>query len=283
MRRQIRPSGETVSEFQNNLRLLCSYYSSIADVCRRLGINRQQFNKYLSGDASPSRHNLLRICEFFGVNEQDLTLPERRFREIINSSQSDKEQKPKFYNHIHGLDSILPNGQVNLQPYGGYYHSYYPSGGQEGHIIRALLFVGRNNDGSYYTKRISTYHLVESGRKFKVLYRYLGFPILLGERLYIYEYDTFGRDILTTTILYGAFRNRVDVLIGLQMGVAGRRSLEPAAGNVVLQYLGREISIRKALAECGIFHWQSGKIPDWVIQRLQNREVNAFLWRIPEQ
>lgn len=35
--------------FARNLRLLCSYYKSIAEVCRRLEINRAQFNRYLSG------------------------------------------------------------------------------------------------------------------------------------------------------------------------------------------------------------------------------------------
>ena len=36
-----------------NLRLLSSYYKSVAEVCRRLDINRQQFNKYLSGQTAP--------------------------------------------------------------------------------------------------------------------------------------------------------------------------------------------------------------------------------------
>mgnify|MGYP001972390984 CR=1 FL=1 len=42
---------------------------SIAAVCRRVGINRQQFNKYLAGAVRPSRHNMRRICDFFGVTE----------------------------------------------------------------------------------------------------------------------------------------------------------------------------------------------------------------------
>ncbi|EAA3799300.1 XRE family transcriptional regulator, partial [Salmonella enterica subsp. enterica] len=33
----------------NNLKLLCSHYRSIAEVCRKLAINRAQFNKYLGG------------------------------------------------------------------------------------------------------------------------------------------------------------------------------------------------------------------------------------------
>ena len=52
-----------------NLRLMCNRYTSIADICRQIKINRQQFNKYLSGQSSPSLHNLHRIAEFFGVDE----------------------------------------------------------------------------------------------------------------------------------------------------------------------------------------------------------------------
>ena len=48
-----------------NLRKLCSLHKSVAEVSRKLGINRQQFNKYLSGDAIPSLRNLRRITDFF--------------------------------------------------------------------------------------------------------------------------------------------------------------------------------------------------------------------------
>ena len=33
-----------------NLRLLCAQHGSIARVCREIEINRQQFNRYLSGE-----------------------------------------------------------------------------------------------------------------------------------------------------------------------------------------------------------------------------------------
>ena len=46
-----------------NLRLLCSHYRSIAEVCRKLAINRAQFNKYLAGQSRPTPYNLKRICE----------------------------------------------------------------------------------------------------------------------------------------------------------------------------------------------------------------------------
>ena len=61
-------------EFVANLRLLCSYYPSIADVCRRLPINRAQFNRYLSGRYYPSHAALQRICHFLALSPQT-TLP----------------------------------------------------------------------------------------------------------------------------------------------------------------------------------------------------------------
>ncbi|HEY6610672.1 MAG TPA: helix-turn-helix transcriptional regulator, partial [Pseudomonas sp.] len=53
----------------HNLKLLCSHYRSIAEVCRKLGINRAQFNKYLGDQSRPTPYNLKRICDFFGVEE----------------------------------------------------------------------------------------------------------------------------------------------------------------------------------------------------------------------
>ncbi len=48
----------------DNLRLLCSHYRSIAKVCRKLSINRAQFNKYLSGQSRPTAYNLKRPLRF---------------------------------------------------------------------------------------------------------------------------------------------------------------------------------------------------------------------------
>ena len=53
-----------IEESCGELRLLCSYGRSTSDVCRRAGINRQQFNKYLNGHARPSLPTLRRLADF---------------------------------------------------------------------------------------------------------------------------------------------------------------------------------------------------------------------------
>jgi transcriptional regulator with XRE-family HTH domain len=50
------------ANFVRNLKLMCSYAPSISEACRSMGINRQQFTKYLNGTSRPSARNLRRIC-----------------------------------------------------------------------------------------------------------------------------------------------------------------------------------------------------------------------------
>ena len=47
-------ASEMQRSFAENLRLACSYAPSVSEVCRRLDINRTQFNRYLRAAARPS-------------------------------------------------------------------------------------------------------------------------------------------------------------------------------------------------------------------------------------
>lgn len=64
--------AELRSIFGDNLRVLSDGYPSIAGLCRDLGINRTQFNRYLSGESFPRPDVLHRICGFFGVDARIL-------------------------------------------------------------------------------------------------------------------------------------------------------------------------------------------------------------------
>ncbi|MCZ4351387.1 helix-turn-helix transcriptional regulator [Roseovarius aestuarii] len=58
--------------FGDNLRKLSADYPSVAGLCRDLGINRTQFNRYLTGESFPRPDVLHRICAFFGVDARIL-------------------------------------------------------------------------------------------------------------------------------------------------------------------------------------------------------------------
>jgi transcriptional regulator with XRE-family HTH domain len=57
--------AEPHAMFGRNLRLLGQPYASVSALCRELGINRTQFNRYLSGESFPRPDILQRICAYF--------------------------------------------------------------------------------------------------------------------------------------------------------------------------------------------------------------------------
>lgn len=61
--------------FGQNLRILCAGQPPVAELCRRIGINRTQFNRYLAGEAFPRPDVLQRICSHFGVDARILLEP----------------------------------------------------------------------------------------------------------------------------------------------------------------------------------------------------------------
>jgi len=83
-----RSPAELRNMFGANLRILSRNYASISDLSRRLGINRTQLNRYLSGESFPRPDVLDRICSFFDVDARILLEPVEaltRNRLVLNS------------------------------------------------------------------------------------------------------------------------------------------------------------------------------------------------------
>jgi transcriptional regulator with XRE-family HTH domain len=80
---------ESKENFARNLVVLCKSFSSVAEICRRSGVNRQQFNKYLSGKHLPNGRVRAQIAAFFQVEEDDLFKSPARFDELIEGPRLD--------------------------------------------------------------------------------------------------------------------------------------------------------------------------------------------------
>ena len=70
-----RSPAELRSMFGENLRELSQAFPSVSELSRQLGINRTQFNRYLSGESFPRPDVLARICKFFDVDARVLLEP----------------------------------------------------------------------------------------------------------------------------------------------------------------------------------------------------------------
>jgi transcriptional regulator with XRE-family HTH domain len=68
-------SASVYKNFAENLLALSVRNVSIAKTCRDLNINRQQFNKYLSGNVLPNEATLERITKLFNINALELFKP----------------------------------------------------------------------------------------------------------------------------------------------------------------------------------------------------------------
>ncbi len=81
------------SIFGQNLRILAAKEPSISDLCRKLSINRTQFNRYLSGETSPRPLLLKRICEYFDVDARILLEPIGKQKKTTNDNYNSAMSK----------------------------------------------------------------------------------------------------------------------------------------------------------------------------------------------
>lgn len=262
--------------FSKNLRLLCSYYKSIAEVCRRLQINRSQFNKYLNGSSAPSKYILRTICDFFGVEEYEIFLPHSQFVQIVQvrpNTQAQPEQK-QFIAHIEKLQAL---GQGRFDQYIGFYFEIYYSMAFPGKLLRNLVQISRQQ-GEVVYRRIERLKPLDGGKTFHA--RYLGCAFFLSERIFMIDYESLTGNELTQTILYPTYKNRIGRLSGLRLGVSGSSRRDPACVRVAYDYLGKHVDLRKALRLCGLFPAESPLFDDHLKQLIDNRSTmneNLFL------
>jgi transcriptional regulator with XRE-family HTH domain len=252
------PENDEVSDLVANLRFASSHHASISEVCRRLGINRPQFMKYLSGASYPSRHNLRRICDFFGVDEFEMLMPHQQFRGILRLRPGKDNEAPNLPWQMRDLLQLAQRQRAELSRLVGWYYVHYHSASRPGSILRSLMTIHPWRDYTCY-RRIERLNV--GGEQLRPdVYKYSGVIIMVGDRLHLLDQETVTVSELSHTILYPSYRNRVQLLTGMTMGVSGADSHHTFASPVLVEALGRVINPRKALRSCGLFEPDSPEL-----------------------
>ena len=245
------------SDFPRNLRLLCSFYRSIADVCRRMGVNRAQFNKYLNGDSRPSNFTLNKICNFFGVEAHEILMPHEQFSQIVRVRNTQESTTPPLQPFDADIARLMRASQGHADKYLGYYFEYHFSMTFQDHIIRSLLSIETDGEG-YYFQRFERMRYPDRDEWYKSRYR--GMLFFLSERIFLIGYEALTHNEIAQTVLYPTYKSRVSYLSGLKLGVSASDRREPVCTRVVLESLGRNISLRSAVKLCGVFGPESAEI-----------------------
>lgn len=252
---------ESLDGFAKNLKLLCSFYPSIAEVTRRLNVNRSQFNKYLTGRHRPSAHLLRRLCDFFGVEDYEIFLPHEQFRQIVALRPQGDADEPGQDTTVHNPHlAVLAHASSDSQlaRYCGYYFEYSYSMSKPGKILRSLAYIGQEGN-HFYHRRLE--RLTAPGPVRRPIHcKYLGATLFLQDRLFLMDYESLTANEVSQTILYPSYQNRITRLTGLKMGAAAREQRTPACTRVLWDYLGRNIQPGRAFRRCGLFDPQNPEI-----------------------
>ena len=97
--------------FGDNLRHLSAAYPSVAGLCRDLGINRTQFNRYLSGESFPRPDVLHQICCFFDVDARILLEPVEEISPAAHDLLSHPALREFFgRDHVTVDERLFPSG-----------------------------------------------------------------------------------------------------------------------------------------------------------------------------
>lgn len=249
--------------FAQNLRLACRYYPSISSVCRRIGMNRQQFNTYLSQSAMPSIANLKRIADFFGVDESELLLDSDVFRQIIDGKNRRTSHQDFFTDMAQKMIGDPDRMRQQLSKYQGFYFCVLLSCGHPGYIIRSLAHFREKNDlFSVKTVEILTHRKGSRHRRDGFIFKRNGILVQNSGRLFIYDYEQNVNGTPSLTILFPSNRSRAPLLKGVHLNVSGGSSQRPFATRVVYRHLGLAPDLRRAMRECGLFHKNSVEISD---------------------
>lgn len=264
-------SKATSRSIAENLRYLCSFYPSISHVCRKLGVNRQQFNKYLSGRIIPSVHILKRTSDFFKVDVDEMFLPPAELRKIVEGRREGNESRTEAVG-ANPLDTILALARSDttlLKAYEGYYFRYNYSFDGSGRVIRSLFSI-YHKDGVYFTKLLERIQHKSNGSRRLTTLKYDGVMVALSGCLFNVEYER----IMKSCVGHAAFsclrRPGQRFLTGIQSSYS-TSSGKPTASRVVLERITREMSLREMISQSGTFLVEDGQVEADILELISNK------------
>lgn len=250
--------------YSDNLRFACSTRPSISELCRSIGINRQQFNRYINAGAHPSAHNRLRIASIFGLDPADFDLPPPAFRHKFENGVEPEPERGRG-----PLSTAFPGDLQALRPYLGFYQTWHVSLSWPGRIVCSCSHM-REKNGQILSGSLERIEDRSSGIRQRS--RYVGLAAFRRQRIFITELSrgeepTFGQTILAPFALH-----QRHYLRGVTMGLSWRNDNLPYAARTIWLYRGKETDKRALLAGCGIVEPTSATLPSVVASFLTEVE-----------
>lgn len=229
-----------------NLREVVDKADSVADFCRRVGLNRQQVNKYLAGNHVPSHRTMLKIAQVFGLEAGDFLLEPIQFSAQLEGDRSTRRpSSPLEPNEHFQLLERFAQGSVNgLRPFLGSYFRYHHSSIFPGRVIRAVTVLYQAGD---LIRHVTVEHMPSSDENAACRFSYRGICYLMGNRVFMSDYEHRQLNEMTSTILMPQFRTPIRYMFGLLLGIAANAYGQPFSTRVAFERKSDDKLIRKSL------------------------------------
>jgi DNA-binding phage protein len=265
----------TDAEFPNfplNLRYLCDQRGSISTICRSIGINRQQFNKYLSGAHLPASTNIKRIANHFGLSADLLCGDHEQLVALVEGNHFrlwDNLRRQPLLNRF--LDTITTVPRSDTDRLVGVYDRYQFSSIYEGQILKSAFCIFRNGDilHHYYIERFPN----ESKRRAaEFVFKYHGFTFPIEGRIFTVDFEGAQHNEMTLGIYSLVKRSCRQLVFGIGTGIAANMLRQPYATKIALSYKHAGRITRQDIRALNVLPADDPSIPREVLRYLRNGE-----------
>jgi transcriptional regulator with XRE-family HTH domain len=243
-----------------NLRFAASSFSSITEICKRSGINRQQFNKYLSGQHQPSHRVLAKLSRFFSIEERDLFMKAEDFERFYEGVESDITWDLRSSTEFIRFGPLARTSASLLRPYYGVYYRYHNSSIYKGSVLRSILCIFERNGLAQHVY-IERFPATDGKSKSQYIFRYHGLCVFLGDRIFLVDSERIQKNEMTFSILTASHRSTVRFLYGLISGVAATSFRQPFSTRMALEFQARGMITKKHLKDATVLDPGDNSIP----------------------
>lgn len=246
--------------FAENLRAMCARHGSIAAVCRALGMNRQQFNKYLSGSTLPNVATLEKICVFFGIESESL---------FHDPTRLPKPKEEALFGGLplHGL-GFAASAFAAMQPTTlrtGCYHLYSLWPRDDAKCLREAVLIQKKGGTTIFT-RFTKYRAVGQRRHYYLSGRHDGIVLESERARFLLSLNRKGCGEVSLVSLGAENALSQGFLSGLAL-VMTPTGL-PQAMRATLEFRGGTETLRRTIREAGVLPLCDQSIPEEVRQSL---------------
>lgn len=264
---------DKAAAFAANLRYLCDQRGSISQICRKMQINRQQFNKYLSGRHMPSSANVRSIADHFSLNPEVLCSPHAEFRSLIDGNFFDAFNRLRAAPQVQAFLSTVMSAPGTLeQSLVGIYDRYQFSSIYPRRILRASLCIYAGQDLLQHTY-VEHFPSHDDPKKTAYTFKYHGFVLPIENRVFTVDFETVQRNEMTFGIYSMVQRSAKRFMFGITSGIAATMFRQPFSTRIALHYRRPGLLGRADLAGTTALDMNDDSIP---------REVREYLGDTPD-